>query len=183
MHERRFNRAIERLRDPERVERLEVTHVVKLALEDSAISSVLDVGTGSALFAEAFAAQGVKVAGVDANPEMLPVAAGFVPIGEFKEGIAEALPFDDASFDLVFMGLVFHETDEPEKAMSEAFRVAKKRLAVLEWPYREQEFGPGLHERIPAQKMNEYADKTGFNSIQVYELKNLVLYILEKSSC
>jgi hypothetical protein len=33
MHERRFNREIERLRDPDRIARLEVEQVVNLALE------------------------------------------------------------------------------------------------------------------------------------------------------
>jgi len=48
MHERRFNREIERLRDPERVARLEVEKVTRLALKDLIeIRTVLGVGTGS----------------------------------------------------------------------------------------------------------------------------------------
>ncbi len=180
MHEKRFNRAIERLRDPDRVKRLEVERVINLALDDGKFNSVLDVGTGSGLFAEGFAAHGLEVYGVDANPEMLPVAAQFVPTGSFKEGIAEALPFEDEAVDLVFMGLVFHEADEPIVAMKEAFRVTRHRLAILEWPYREQDFGPGMDERIPATRMAEYSDQTGFVAKQIFDLKNLVLYIFEK---
>jgi 2-polyprenyl-3-methyl-5-hydroxy-6-metoxy-1,4-benzoquinol methylase len=91
MHEKRFNRAIERLRDPERVKRLEVEKVITMVLDGREFHSVLDVGTGSGLFAEAFASRGLQVWGVDANPEMLPVAAQYVPTGSFKEGIVEAL--------------------------------------------------------------------------------------------
>lgn len=180
MHEKRFNRAIERLRDPERVQRLEVAQVVDQALLGGKVRSVLDVGTGSGLFAEEFASRGLQVSGLDANPEMLPVAANFVHSGTFKEGVAEALPFEDDAFDLVFMGLVFHEADDQTKAMQEAYRVARHRLAVLEWPYREQDFGPGMHERLTAAQMAEFGNKAGFISIETIEFKNLVLYIFEK---
>jgi ubiquinone/menaquinone biosynthesis C-methylase UbiE len=133
MHERRFNREIERLRDPQRVIRLEVDHVIGLVLEDMKGSkTILDVGTGSGIFAEQFSRLGLQVTGVDANPEMLVVAHQFVPSGTFQQGIAEELPFLDQSFDIVFMGLLLHETDNFQMALSEAYRVGKKRLAILE---------------------------------------------------
>lgn len=179
MHEKRFN-AIERLREPERVRRLEVERVVDQALDGCQAKSVLDIGTGSALFAEGFAAHGLQVTGLDANPAALPVAAQYVPTGTFKEGVAEELPFTDLSFDLVFMGLVFHETDDPIRAMSEAFRVARNRLAVLEWPYREQDLGPGMNERIPAAKMAEYGTEAGFTALETFEFTNLILYVFDK---
>ena len=75
MHERRFNREIERLRDPERLARLEVERVVALSLEGlEGVKKILDIGTGSGVFAEIFAAKGLEVNGVDANPDVLPVA-------------------------------------------------------------------------------------------------------------
>ena len=45
MHEKRFEGAIDRLRSPERVERLDVERVVDLCLESETATSVLDVGT------------------------------------------------------------------------------------------------------------------------------------------
>ena len=54
MHERRFKGEVERLRAPERIQRIEVDRVVNLCLEGVRADSVLDVGTGSAIFAEAF---------------------------------------------------------------------------------------------------------------------------------
>ena len=77
----------------DRVARLEVERVVKLALENlTGVRTVLDIGTGSGLFAEAFASRGLQVFGVDANPEMLPEAQKFVPAGTFREAAAEKLP-------------------------------------------------------------------------------------------
>ena len=74
-------------------------------MEAADLKSVLDVGVGSGLFAEAFAQHGLEVAGVDVNPEMIVAAKRFVPKGDFRESTAEALPYPDASFDLVFFGL------------------------------------------------------------------------------
>jgi ubiquinone/menaquinone biosynthesis C-methylase UbiE len=180
MHERRFNREIEKLREPARVARMEVDRVVALALGDAEeIQSVLDVGTGTGLFAQAFAKKRIQVAGLDANPEMLPVAAGYVPSGVFKTGIAEALPYGDGEFDLVFMGLVLHETDDRLKAFQEAYRVTAKRLAILEWPYIKQEFGPGFNERIPAEQIAELAQQAGFTPPVEHRLKYLTLYVFE----
>ena len=115
--------------------------VTSLALEGLAgVKVVLDVGTGTGLFAGQFAASGLQVTGLDADPEMLP-AQQFVPGGIFREGVAEKLPFPDGSFDLVFMGLLLHEADDILSA-SGSTRVFRMRLAVLEWPDEEQSFGP-----------------------------------------
>ena len=72
----------------------------------------LDIGTGTGVFAEAFAARGLQVAGVDASADMIALARGFVPQGRFEVAPAEALPFADQTFDLVFLGLVLHEADD-----------------------------------------------------------------------
>ncbi len=181
MHERRYNRAVERLRDPERVARLEVERVVGLVLEGlEGSGTVLDIGTGSGLFAEQFSRGGLDVAGVDANPEMLLAAQGFVPRGSFREAPAEQLPYLAGSFDLAFMGLVLHETDDALLALREACRVTTRRVAVLEWPAEEQPFGPPLPERLTAEKVQELALAAGFRTVTPIRLTVLILYLLEK---
>lgn len=180
MHERRFNREIERLRDPDRVSRLEVERVANLALENlEGANTLLDVGTGSGLFAEIFALRGLQVTGLDVNPEMLKAASLYVPSGIFQEGIAEKLPFQDGVFDLVFMGLLLHETDDVLAALREAHRVAFKRLVVLEWPEEEQPFGPPREHRLAYEKIASLAQQAGFKKVQKTELESLVLYSLD----
>lgn len=170
MHERRFNSEIDKLRSPERIARLEPEKVIKLALEDlNGIKTILDVGTGSGIFAEQFGKLGYKVNGLDANPDMLPIASKYVPEGIFNKGIAEKLPFQDGQFDLVFMGLLLHETDDANKAINEAYRVAAKRLAILEWPYEEGSFGPPLGDRLSADRILDMSLKAGFNSKQSFK--------------
>ena len=181
MHERRFNREIKRLRDPERVARMEVPRVVDLSLEGIPLSgSVLDIGSGSGLFAEDFVRRGLAVTGLDANPEMLPAARQFVPEADFREGVAEALPFGDGSFDLVFMGLLLHETDDISAALEEAHRVTSRRLAVLEWPKEQQEFGPPLDHRLDADEVISLSKRTGFLNIEMMPLTHLVLYRMDR---
>jgi ubiquinone/menaquinone biosynthesis C-methylase UbiE len=181
MHERRFNREIERLRDPDRIARLEVEQVVNLALESlGGVQIVLDIGTGSGLFAEQFALKGLLVTGLDANPEMLPAAQQYVPAGIFREGVAERLPFLDGSFDLVFMGLLLHETDDILAALREAHRVAAMRLAILEWPDEDQSFGPPREHRLSYEKITSLARQVGFKGIAVIRLEHLVLYLLDR---
>jgi ubiquinone/menaquinone biosynthesis C-methylase UbiE len=178
MHERQYNSSIERLRSPERVQRLEVERVVALCLETEAIGSVLDIGAGSGLFSEAFARRKLDVSGVDINPEMVAAAHQFVPQGDFRESTAESLPFPDASFDLVFMGLLLHESDEPLKALQEACRVARKLVCISEWPYRETEFGPPLSDRLSPAQVEKMSLQAGFTRFESIPLKNVVFYRL-----
>ena len=179
MHEKRFEGAPDRLRSVERVERLEVERVIDLCMEGRQLNSVLDVGTGSGLFAEAFSKSGLSISGVDANPEMLPAARQYVPAGDFREGTAEALPYQDGSFDLVFLGLVLHESDEPLQALKEARRVARLRVGILEWPYREGVFGPPLAHRLNPEDLVGLFHQAGFQKWSMTELTNTILYRLE----
>jgi ubiquinone/menaquinone biosynthesis C-methylase UbiE len=181
MHERQYNRKVERLRDPERIARLEVERVANLCLEHLiGVHTVLDVGTGSGLFAEQFVAKGLQVSGLDTNPEMLTAVQEYVPAGTFQEGLAEQLPYPDGSFDLVFMGLLLHETDDALAALREAYRVALKRLAILEWPHEEQPFGPPLQDRLSYEKITALANEAGFIKVEQIRLKNVSLYRIDR---
>ena len=124
-HLRRFHGEAERLRSAERIALLEPERVVSLSIEGLRASSVLDIGTGTGLFAEAFARWGLEATGVDVNAEYLSVARTLVPAIRFLEGPAEALPFERRTFDLAFLGHLLHETDDPRMALAEARRVAE----------------------------------------------------------
>ncbi|HTX78715.1 MAG TPA: class I SAM-dependent methyltransferase [Longilinea sp.] len=181
MHERRFKGDPSRLRSPERVARMEVERVVTLCLQGTpAVHTVLDIGTGSALFAEEFAKRELKVGGVDANQEMVASARQYVPDGDFRQGEAEHLPFPDATFDMAFMGVLLHETDDTLQALNEAHRVVTQRLMVLEWPYEVQDFGPGLEERLSEERLADLARQAHFKPPTSIRLKNVILYRLEK---
>jgi ubiquinone/menaquinone biosynthesis C-methylase UbiE len=175
-----YNREIERLRSQERLERMEVDRVVQLCLEQGNVSSLLDVGTGSGLFAEMFTQKGLSVTGVDVNPEMIAAANRHVPEGKFLVAPAEELPFPDGSFDVTFFGVVFHEVDDYARALKEAFRVTKLSTYILEWQHRQEEFGPPLEHRLKVEFVHELATCVGYRSFEMVPMSTLVLYILHK---
>lgn len=90
---------------------------------------VLDVacgpGTLTARLAARVGAQG-GVVGCDLAPAMLELAKKAVPSAEFKEASAEALPFEDNSFDAVACQLGLMLFARPEKALFEMVRVARR---------------------------------------------------------
>jgi ubiquinone/menaquinone biosynthesis C-methylase UbiE len=178
MDSRQFKGGAERLHAPERLALLEIDRVVRLALEGLTARSVLDVGTGTGLFAEAFAKAGMSASGIDTNPALLEVARGRLPGVSFHEGAAEKLPFPDGSFDVVFLGHVLHETDRPLPALEEARRTAASRVVVLEWPYREEAQGPPLDHRLQPEAILALAEKAGFGSAERIELQHMDLYRL-----
>jgi ubiquinone/menaquinone biosynthesis C-methylase UbiE len=74
-------------------------------LEVPAGCELLDVGCGSGQLALLAVRDGVKVTGVDIAPNLVQRAQARAKAeglnARFREGDAEALPFDDASFDVV----------------------------------------------------------------------------------
>ena len=162
----------------ERVERLEIKRVVRLALEGLDIRSVLDVGTGGGLFALAFAQKGLAVAGMDVNPQMLEIARQFAAEAKFCEGKAEALPFSDGEFDLVFMGQLLHESETPLKVLEESKRVAKLRVVILESPYIKEDIGPPIEHRLKPEQVESLAKKAGFSNVETIPLSHMMLFRL-----
>jgi len=175
-HERRFHGDADRLRSPERLALLEVDRVIASSLQGLSVNRVLDVGTGTGIFAEAFQAEGLEVAAIDVNAMLLEKAQSQLPSVAFKIGQAEDIPFADDSFDLVFLGHVLHETDDPVKALEEARRVGTARVVVLEWPFRDEEHGPPLEHRLDPRLVMEMADRAGLAEVEHLPLSHMDLY-------
>jgi ubiquinone/menaquinone biosynthesis C-methylase UbiE len=175
-HKRRFHGDAERLRSAERIALLEVDRVVTLTVEGLGAPRVLDVGTGTGVFAEAFAARGIAVTGIDSNGGLLQVARQLVPMAEFKQAAAEAIPYGDGAFEVVFLGHVLHETDEPVRALNEARRVATERVVVMEWPYLKEEQGPPLEHRLTQEATIKMAGLAGLVQVEVLKLTHMCVY-------
>jgi SAM-dependent methyltransferase len=99
---------------------------------------VLDVACGTGVLTRAaheLAGDAGSVVGLDVNPLMLGVASKGAPEIEWREGRAEALPFEDGAFDAVVsqFGLMFFE--DRIGALREMGRVAGEsgRGAVAVW--------------------------------------------------
>ena len=173
---KKFHSGIEKLRSPKRLERLEIERVVELCLDGINAKSILDVGTGSGVFAEAFMPLVGEITGIDTNPEMLEVAREYAPTAKFQEGAAESIPSADDEYDVVFLGHVLHESDSPLTVLLEAKRCAKQRVVVLEWPYQEEKMGPSIEERMKPDEVSELAQQAGFQNIETISLAHMMLY-------
>ncbi len=103
--------------------------------------AVLDVGTGTGVVAITARRLGAKVTGLDLTPALLAQAkesAAVVGLDDiaWHEGDAEALPFADASFDVVLSQFGHMFAPRPEIAMAEMLRVLKPGgiVAFATWP-------------------------------------------------
>jgi demethylmenaquinone methyltransferase / 2-methoxy-6-polyprenyl-1,4-benzoquinol methylase len=95
---------------------------------------VLDVCCGTGDFALADREAGGEVLGVDFSEEMLARAREKAPDLEWVRADATALPFDDATFDVVTVGFGIRNLPDLEAGLRELARVTRRggRLACLE---------------------------------------------------
>ena len=108
------------------VEALEIELVCELA-GDLDAKAVLDVGCGDGTYALAAASRGARATGLDRAPEM--VAAARARAGDsavrFVVGDALALPFADASFDVVVAVTLLCFVPDAQAAVREMARVLR----------------------------------------------------------
>lgn len=95
----------------------------------------LDVCTGPGMLAEAALERGAEAVGLDFSSEVIEIAKRNVPDAEFHQGDAQALPFEDDSFDAVVCGYGVIHVPDPEKALREMRRVLRPggRIAMSVW--------------------------------------------------
>jgi ubiquinone/menaquinone biosynthesis C-methylase UbiE len=104
-------------------------------------ADVLDLGCGSGTLAIAVAAAPGphRVTGIDGDPEILDMARAKPGSDDvvWVEGLADALPFEDGSFDRVVTSLLLHHLEPAVKraALADAYRVLRPggRLHVADF--------------------------------------------------
>ena len=87
---------------------------------------VLDVACGPGYVAEAVREKGAKPIGVDFSEEMVRLASERNPGISFVKGDAQALQWDDETFDTVLMNFGLLHLSDPAAAFSESFRVLRR---------------------------------------------------------
>ena len=101
---------------------------------------VLDVACGTGVVAVTAALAGARVRGLDLSPVLLERARSNAAIAgvaiDFVEGDVEALPYPDATFDVVVSQFGHMFAPRPDVAVREMLRVLKPggRIAFSTWP-------------------------------------------------
>jgi SAM-dependent methyltransferase len=88
---------------------------------------LLDVGCGDGYWSSRFAARAGEVVGIDPNARMISLAKHLHPRPNlrFDEGVAEKLPYSDASFDRVVAVSVVEHFSDPVGGLREMARVLR----------------------------------------------------------
>ena len=124
----------------------------------------IEIGIGSGIFAEQL---GIRY-GVDPSEKMLGYARNRGL--QVQTGVAENLPYDDASFDFAVFITTICFVDDPERSLQEAYRVLKNKgeiiIAILD---RETPYGSTLEK---AKEKNVFYKNARFFSTP--EIVNLL---------
>ena len=93
--------------------------------------AALDVGCGEGRFCRMLSAEGVACTGIDPTPALIAHAQERDPAGHYIEASGEALPFDEASFDLVVSYLSLIDMPEITVPIAEMARVLRPGGTLL----------------------------------------------------
>jgi len=148
----------------------------RLAGDLPAGSAVLEVAPGPGYLAVELAGLGdYAVAGLDISHTFVEIArknavAAGVAV-EFRQGDAAAMPFEDATFDLVVCRAAFKNFSRPVVALAEMRRVLKPggRALIID-----------LRRDVPPDSMERYVDGLGLGKINALITKATFKYMLIK---
>ncbi|MCC5790572.1 MAG: metalloregulator ArsR/SmtB family transcription factor [Opitutales bacterium] len=101
--------------------------------------TIADLGAGEGLISQMLARQAKEVLCIDNSPAMVKVGTELAHKNKlsnlsYKLGNIEDVPLLDESVDLALMSQALHHARNPEKALTEAFRILKKggRIIILD---------------------------------------------------
>jgi SAM-dependent methyltransferase len=105
------------------------------ALEPLAGRAVLDAGCGAGLALRLAADRGAVVSGLDASAPLLEVARERTPESALRTGDIQALPYDDAGFDVVTSFNAIQYAADPAAAVAQLARVCRPggQVAIGVW--------------------------------------------------
>ncbi|MGB0774753.1 MAG: ArsR/SmtB family transcription factor [Akkermansiaceae bacterium] len=126
---------------------------------------VADLGAGEGTLAQLLAPRAKHVIAIDNSPKMVEfgkqlAADHELPNLEYRLGDIEAPPIDDGSVDLVIFSQALHHAEHPQKAITEAHRILKKKGKVIILDLLQHSY---------EQARDLYADTwLGFSEVELY---------------
>jgi SAM-dependent methyltransferase len=132
---------------------------VAYVLDHCAPGRGLDVGCGTGVLAERLQIAGFAMTGIDPSPEMLRVLEKRAPLVTAIEGSGDALPFADASFELVLTVAALHHIAEPgavRRTLGEMVRVCSPGGRIVVWDHNPRNpYWKLLMARVPQDDGSE----------------------------
>lgn len=103
---------------------------VEMPLDQLAGRRVLEIGSGAGAHSALFKRYGAHMTSVDITPERVMATARKLALvregeGRTYQADAENLPFQDASFDLIYSNGVLHHSENTDRCIGEVHRVLK----------------------------------------------------------
>jgi glycosyltransferase involved in cell wall biosynthesis/SAM-dependent methyltransferase len=138
--------------------------------------SVLDVGAGDGKRVQYLKDLGFNAMGAEVNPEWIKASCGSIVYGDSMD-----LPFKDNSFDMVLSVDVLEHMDDPIKAMSELFRVAKDYVMLIVTPTESKEYFEDPTHRVPWNRARWRVEIMEFAE-SITEFKNAAFLIKKRKS-
>ena len=169
------HKKLDKLNDPSRLKILD-PNVIWNALSLNAPDVMIDIGAGTGVFALAFA---TKIS----NGKIYACDLSEVMIEWMKNNITEknilptqcsenSIDLPNKIADLVYMINVHHELLEPEKMITEAYRLLKPqgKIAIIDWKKEQMEQGPPLNIRIHDTTIVRQLQDMNFKKITNHDL-------------
>jgi 2-polyprenyl-6-hydroxyphenyl methylase/3-demethylubiquinone-9 3-methyltransferase len=151
---------------------------------------VLDVGCGGGFSCEFMAARGAIVSGLDQSQPCLQAAREHAILSglaiDYHWGVAETMPYEDCSFDVVVCVDVLEHVENVRQVVSETFRILKpggvfffdtinrnfKSRLVMIWLMENLlgEIQPGVHDWekfIKPDELDSLLQGQGFSGIEI----------------
>lgn len=152
-------------------------HLLRLVKFDAYVGrTVLEVGCGAAVDLARFAKGGATVTGVDLAGSAIELARQNFSQqglrGDFHVADAEALPFGDGSFDLVYAHGVVQYTAHPERLVAECRRVLRPGGEAIFQAYNRHSWLNVLSKVMKVEL--EHADAPGLRLYTRRELGDLL---------
>lgn len=138
---------------------------------------LLDVGCGTgtlALLAARLGGSGARVSGIDPAPRQIARAKAKARRAgldvDFRQGVIEDLPFDDASFDAVTSTLMMHHLpgDLKARGLAEIGRVLKPggRVVIADFTHSDRSHGNRTDEQTEQVSLAETVAAAGFIDVE-----------------
>ena len=163
---------------------------------------VLDVGCGGGAACEFAAKLGAQVSGIDLSPNSIKAAQDHAIKSnlkiDYQSGIAEKLPYDDNTFDMVLCFDVLEHVDDWNKVVSEVYRVLNKEglflfdtinktfksKVIMIWLLEDilKQLPKGLHDWnkfITPQELITNMENTGFRDIDGTNFQTLINMVFQ----